>query len=973
MNGPPVPPFPAPPGGAPAGGRVDLSKLILGLTYRCQARCVHCSAALHPVSRREELSLAELRGLLREASLLGVEGVNLFGGEPTLRSDFLDVLDLASSLIPRVTVDTNGLLFSKGLAAAMRSRGVETLFVSLAGASAAAHDAFQRVASFPAAVSAIETAVKARLDTRVSVCAFRPHVVNGEVERIIALARSLGASGVRIALPMCSGNWLGAPGEVLSPEEAATVRALAGDGFVTLVEEDDGSFERCHAVTGGSVYVSPYGDVQPCNFIPIRFGTIRREPLELILDRMVGHPMFSGDFFSGSCPMQRPGFVDAVRDDLDPASGLAEPPDAPSLFVGGACNNRCAGCEHLAGAAGTGEAATAGASRTAAPAGTAGPPRPLRSLAAALEEGGTRVAIRGGEPTVHPEILDLVSAARARAAEVRMRTNARLFFYPAAARRFRAAGLSRATVALFGESDAAADATTRAPGSGEQARAGIANLVAAGVEVEVELPPGLSRGSEDRLAAELAATGALRVVAGRESVPECGRLAGTGPARDGESRPRVLHSRAWRETPDRTAAEVLLVFPATESVDEKAQLPWSLLFLAAPLVAAGFHVRILDQRVTPDWREELEELAVRSPGLLCAGISCFLGPQIRPALEVAAHLKSRWPALPVAWGGAFPSLLVEETLRSGLADYVVRGEGEETFLELVRALGEGRAPGPLAGLSALSEGSVVHGPERGHVDLDALPPIPYELVSLRRYAAYRSGIQWALYTSRGCPHGCRFCAISLLASRRWRAMAAARVLAEVRRLHDLGARDVAFCEDNFFVDRRRVRAIAEGLVEMGLPLTWSASCRVDGILALTPDDLALLHSSGLRHLHVGAESGSDRILKLLGKKIGREHVLAANRVCRDAGIVPEYIFMTGFPTETEGERGETLSLIERLREENPEAWFWRLNHYVPYPGTPLFEEAVASGFVPPASLADWADLGWHRSPFSDLIDYQVGF
>lgn len=794
------------------------------------------------------------------------------------------------------------------------------------------------------------------------------------MERIIALARSLGASGVRIALPMCSGNWLGAPGEVLSPAEAARVRALAGDGFVTLVEEDDGSFERCHAVTGGSVYVSPYGDVQPCNFIPIRFGTIRREPLELILDRMVGHPMFSGDFLSGSCPMQRPDFVDAVRDSLDPASGLSEPPGVPSLFVGGACNNRCDGCEHLARPGETEEAAgSEGTSRAVVPAGTGGPPRPLRSLATALPEGGTRVLVRGGEPTVHPEILDLVSAARERAAEVRMLTNARLFFYPAAARRFRAAGLSRATVPLFGATDAEADAATRAPGSGAQARAGIANLVAAGVEVEVDLPAGLSRGSEDRLASELAAAGVTRVVAGRETVPECGRLAGTAPARDPGIRRRILHSRAWRETPDRTPVEVLLVFPATESVDEKAQLPWSLLFLAAPLVAAGVRVRILDQRVTPDWREELEELMARSPGLLCAGISCFLGPQIRPALDVAAHLKSRWPALPIAWGGAFPSLLVEETLRSGLADFVVRGEGEETFLELVRALGEGRAPGPLAGLSTLAAGSVVHGPERGHVDLDALPPIPYELVSLRRYAAYRSGIQWALYTSRGCPHGCRFCAISLLASRRWRAMGASRVLDEVRRLHDLGARDVAFCEDNFFVDRRRVRAIAEGLVAMGLPLTWSASCRVDGILALTSDDLSLLYSSGLRHLHVGAESGSDRVLKLLGKKIGRDHILAANRVCRDAGIVPEYIFMTGFPSETDGERGETLSLIDRLREENPDAWFWRLNHYVPYPGTPLFDEAVASGFVPPASLADWADLGWHRSPFSDLIDYQVGF
>lgn len=942
----------------------DLSKIIFGLTYRCQSDCIHCSCAGHPADAADELDLAEIRGVIRQAARLGAKSINLFGGEPTLRKDFIDILAYAAALIPVITVDTNGVRFTREFTRQIKPFGIDTLFVSLAGASETRHNRFQRAQTFHKAVAAVKNAVADGIHTHVSVCAFRQHLQSGELERIITLSEELGASGVRIAPPIRAGNWLDRSQELLNTEEMAAVRNLArNNARVYLVEEETGTFTRCHAVTGGSIYISPKGHVQPCNFVPVSFGNVRTEPFERIYARMGVHGDYRSKQLAGECPMRRPGFVRQVRSRMDPGTGLWHMPPPPVMDLGAPCNNRCRWCRRKP-----------------------RPPLSAKNAAAqmaAMDDGYREVVMAGGEPTIHPDILDILRKARQHGRRPVLYTNARLFSYPDRAPLFKRAGLAGVTVPVVAGEPAVFDRATRVPDGYRQTLAGIDNLLRHGVRVHAELP-----GEAGEIADRLIAMGVndiSRMALPLETAPpRCGRdgtvpdtMAVSGPAavEPAAVKPAatLVYADHWRRKPDRNAYEVVLLYPDHESAEVNIQLPYALIFLATPLAAAGKAVKLIDERVCPDWRRELSRILEQSPGLRCIGISCFISRQIAHAVAMARFIRETAPDLPVVWGGYLPSTLPEAVLRSGLADYVVVGEGEGPFHQLVDALESGGPVDGIPGVARLENQRLVFQENNAFINLDRLPELGLHLVDIRNYRDFRKGIQWSLYTSRGCTHGCGFCSVSRMNHNRWRGMGPDRVVREMRRLVEMGARDIAFCEDNFFLDRRRTAEIARLLVRDPLPVTWSASCRVDALLRMPDDLLARYRRAGLRHLHIGAESGSDRILKLLNKRISPADILRVNRSLQANGLVPEYIFMMGFPTETDAEKDMTLALIRQLRKDHPRAWFWRMNQYIPYPGTPLFDMALRDGFTPPDTLEQWADYGWYRGPAADAIEYDVAF
>ncbi len=939
----------------------ELSKIIFGLTYQCQANCVHCSCAGYPAASADELSLSEIRDVIRQAARLGAGSINLFGGEPTLRKDFIDILAYAAARIPVITVDTNGVRFTEAFTRQVRPYGIDTLFVSLAGACETVHNRFQRASTFHRAVNAVKNAVAAWIHTHVSVCAFRHHVDTGELERIILLAEELGAAGVRIAPPIRAGNWLNRSGELLSADEMARVRGLARKyPNVYLVEEDEGFFTRCHAVTGGSIYISPSGHVQPCSFIPISFGNVRAEPFERIYARMRVHADFSSAQLEGECPMRRADFVERVRTHIDPGSGLWHMPPLQVLDLGTPCNNHCSWCQ-----------------RPASISLSAGD---VMKRMSAMDDGYREVMIAGGEPSIHPEILDILRLGQTHDRKTILYTNARLFSYPDRAPRFKKAGLGGVVVPICAAGPADFDRATRVPNGFRQTLAGIKNLLRHRVRVQVELPgdPALNR-----LADRLAAMGVNEIARLEqpldEAPPRCGRaepdtkLSAVFRPAAAEPAATLVYADHWREKPDRKAYEVVLVYPDHESAEVNIQLPYALVYLATPLAAAGVSVKLIDERVNPDWRQELPGILGQSPDLRCIGISCFISRQIAHAVAMARFIRETAPKIPIVWGGYLPSTLPEVVLRSGLADYVVVGEGEGPFQQLVAALKRGGPVDGIPGLARLENNRFVFEENRAFITLDHLPDLALNLLDIRHYKHFRKGIQWSLYTSRGCTHHCRFCSVSRMNHNRWRAMGPDRVVREMRRLVDMGARDIAFCEDNFFLDSRRTAEMARQLARDPLPVTWSASCRVDALLRMPDDLLSLYRSSGLRHLHIGAESGSERILKLINKRITPADILRVNRTLRAHRLVPEYIFMMGFPTETDAEKQMTLALIRQLKKDHPGAWFWRMNQYIPYPGTPLFDMAVQDGFTPPATLEQWADYGWYRGPAADAIDYDVAF
>ncbi len=174
--------------------------------------------------------------------------------------------------------------------------------------------------------------------------------------------------------------------------------------------------------------------------------------------------------------------------------------------------------------------------------------------------------------------------------------------------------------------------------------------------------------------------------------------------------------------------KVVLFYPAYDGPPLSA--PLCLLSLAAPLLAAGFEVTIVDAAITPDW----ETRVLREVGdALCLGISVLTGPMIRGAVRIAKRVKQMCPACPVIFGGWHPSLVPGQTLNERYVDAVVRGQGELTLLEIAQRLADGKAFNDVAGVSSKPFGLTQHSPERRTALLDDLPMPAFHLTDFDAY------------------------------------------------------------------------------------------------------------------------------------------------------------------------------------------------------------------------------------------------
>jgi len=398
-------------------------------------------------------------------------------------------------------------------------------------------------------------------------------------------------------------------------------------------------------------------------------------------------------------------------------------------------------------------------------------------------------------------------------------------------------------------------------------------------------------------------------------------------------------------------ADVVLVQPVVgllDNIKTAPGLPLSLLS-AGKLVSREFEVKIIDQRLDPDWEKNLKRELKKKP--LLVGTTAMLGPQVEFARAVGEETKKYSPEIPVVWGGPHPSVLPEQTIGDETVDIVVQGDGEETFLRLARALKKKRSLERIPGLYFKKNNRLIYTGQAPLVDLNKMPDIPYQLVDVHQYLPRRGEVlALDMETSRGCPYKCRFCYNPFFNRGRWRALKANLVLERIKKVVDkYQIKGIWFIDDEFFIDLKRARRIIEGLIRM--KLHWSIQgVTAKSVLAMDENFLRLLEKSGCEQLNIGAESGSARILKMVNKGITPEEILAVNRKLRPFNIMPWFYFMIGFPRETKKDVERTINLVLRLLKENPKAKISAIGCFTPYPGTPLFEEAEKQGFIPPDDL-----------------------
>ena len=426
--------------------------------------------------------------------------------------------------------------------------------------------------------------------------------------------------------------------------------------------------------------------------------------------------------------------------------------------------------------------------------------------------------------------------------------------------------------------------------------------------------------------------------------------------------------------------DVVLIYPDLPEGERMGRmLPLSLLYPATSLVRNGYRVRIIDQRLDRQWSQTLQN-SLRGGGVLCVGISSMTCSQIEGGLAAGLIAKETSPEIPVIWGGVHPSIMPEQTVSHPDVDAVIVGEGEQTLLETVDRLAAEKTLTELPGLCYQSNGSVVNGGPRPHLDLDTIPSPAYELLHVRDYTRAtleESSEDWiALHTSRGCPYDCTYCYAESFNRRRWRALSPERTLEEIERiLRDFGIHHFLLFDDNFFVEARRVHRICRLISERRLSIkVHQANWRVDSILACDAEEMALLKAAGFDKVFVGVESGSDAVLSEIRKGVTSSQVLEANRKLGKAGFQAVYAFMSGFPFESKDDVKATLRLMDRLLAENPDAHIPGMSLYAPFPGTPLFDECLRRGMKVPETLEEWSAVSYTELNFKGFdLDEQRFF
>jgi MoaA/NifB/PqqE/SkfB family radical SAM enzyme len=296
--------------------------LKLGLTFRCQLSCRHCCSANYPWVDRSELTTEEARDVIDQCYKPLV--VHFFGGEPTLRTDLVDLINYAAERSIFVFFDTNGLLITKDYAARLKATGLELLHVSIDSPVPRKHDEYRGMEGcFEKAIQGVKNALDAGLKCAISTYVTRENLENGEFEQIIALGRELGVTGVRYQLPTPSGRWLHNVDVKLTAEEEESLRNLVDFPIVYRdFHFQNQTSSQCRGMADRQyAYISPLGAVQPCSFMPLSFGNIREEPVKTILERMWKHPMFGERCVSEECPMLsdefRGKYIDTIPADAE--------------------------------------------------------------------------------------------------------------------------------------------------------------------------------------------------------------------------------------------------------------------------------------------------------------------------------------------------------------------------------------------------------------------------------------------------------------------------------------------------------------------------------------------------------------------------------------------------------------------------------------------------------------------------------
>jgi radical SAM superfamily enzyme YgiQ (UPF0313 family) len=367
--------------------------------------------------------------------------------------------------------------------------------------------------------------------------------------------------------------------------------------------------------------------------------------------------------------------------------------------------------------------------------------------------------------------------------------------------------------------------------------------------------------------------------------------------------------------------------------------PLGLMYLGGAVLRAGGECRIVDMEAHQVNVDDLLTIVREySPDII--GLTATT-PVYQNTKALGRVIRERFPDITLGIGGVHATIVGREIMdECPQFDFQVRGEGEQTIIEIMEALDAGRSLAGIGGVIYRENGQVIENPPRQLThNLDGLPMPARHLLDPDLYKHYLPGkgyIKYAgIFTSRGCPFECTFCSQHTMYGRKVRWHSLDRVIDELRMVTgEMGVRHVIIMDETLTLKRKRVLAFCEAIKEAGLEFTWEG-----WTVASTIDEelLRAMKEAGLIRLSFGIESGDPEILKRIKKGITLEQVRNAYKVAAKVGIETRGSAILGHPYETRETAWRTIKFIHSIRE--CQQIF--LNIATPYPGTELYQCAVS--------------------------------
>ncbi len=309
--------------------------------------------------------------------------------------------------------------------------------------------------------------------------------------------------------------------------------------------------------------------------------------------------------------------------------------------------------------------------------------------------------------------------------------------------------------------------------------------------------------------------------------------------------------------------------------------------------------------------------------------------------------------IPVIMGGAHVTFLPEEALEKG-ADYVMRGEGEYAFVELVKRIRAGDDDmSSIPGLSYRAGDGFVHNPLSKKIEHLADLPWP-DLTMIRNYEKIRT---IPIMTSRGCPYNCKFCSVTKMFGRRYRFRDTEDVLAELQMLGERSRRaSFFFYDDNFTARPKRTKELLRGMIDRGIKVNWTAQARVD--VVKDEEMLALMRESGCTFLYLGLESINPRTLESYRKEQTVQDISEAVKKLHEYKIRVHGMFVLGSDEDDLKTIKETVRFARGMKIDTVQFLI-----LTPFPGTETYDELFSQGRI---LVEDWSKYSGHHVVFEPL-------